>query len=371
MDTFPAIEPVYSVAEETNPLVKKNAFGDGYLQSIRFGLNFIKPDWNLQWLVSKAEASTIELFLKQQSEDGKWFYWTPPDSSSAVKWRCDEWTIEDLADSLVRIDATFRQVFELSSIDIDVLPGSCGGGGDGSITQNGTVLTYTPPGVSSPQFITWYLTDCATGTQRTAVASGIDATYTITAATFASGSGTCVIATAVPTSGPAIRRISSVFTLSFIPELFAYARAIRTGFYVTEAVPAGPPVTGSMAAGPSPWFALGDGINSKYWLGLDGTVGTFSIITVVGPAEAKWRGYLSVEFFGPGSNLLDFGKVAYNRELPSPTNVSVALFDQRTFQLGYLFGSRQTTGIVYEIFVTYEFSNDANTVLATWDGYRN
>jgi phage-related protein len=125
MDTFPSIEPVYTISEETNPLSKKTSFGDGYSKRIRFGLNFIKPQWSIQWLVSASDASTINLFLKQHSEDGEWFYWTPPDSSSAVKWRCDEWTIEYLADSLVRVNATFRQVFELIIPQLTPVEATC------------------------------------------------------------------------------------------------------------------------------------------------------------------------------------------------------------------------------------------------------
>lgn len=125
MQIFPSIEPVYAAAKETSPLASKTMLGDGYKKRFSFGLNTIKPIWQIEWMVSAADASSIDLFLKNRGADGEWFYWTPPDENTALKWRCDEWTINYEAASLAKISASFRQVFELEYIDFNAASTIC------------------------------------------------------------------------------------------------------------------------------------------------------------------------------------------------------------------------------------------------------
>lgn len=113
MAVFPAINPIYSAGKQSNFERAKLALGDGYESSIVFGLNTIKPEWNLTWLVQQDEADQIEGFLQARSDAGEWFEWQPPDSVVTLRFRCDEWNV-DLDNPMVyRISAVFRQVFEL------------------------------------------------------------------------------------------------------------------------------------------------------------------------------------------------------------------------------------------------------------------
>lgn len=430
MDTFPAIEPVYSVAEEVNPLVKKNAFGDGYLQSIRFGLNFIKPDWNLQWLVSKAEASTIELFLKQQSEDGKWFYWTPPDSSSAVKWRCDEWTIEDLADSLVRVDANFRQVFELSLVSLvpeEVLCGGCPSvpidniyyfstpqtgrltvyydwrviRGD-TIGQFETVLGPSNPlpfyGVKivlneipgepyNPCLVTY---SWNSSSPSRLIRAGYTA-YRYLGAPYPNGSweidhytGSTNFNTLVGSSGSAywtaylpqttqplpgggLGCTWNPVSADFDPYQYTYARAYRFGWYKSVS---GASVVYTTVDERSSWFGLGDGVTSKYYLQMSVQGGDTGGWDVYSNEQPQWRSTVKMEYNGNASTTRSTAAITYLREFPNATFVATALSTIAVNANGPNFPT-PNTGELLNIKVIWEFSNDANTVAATWDGYRN
>lgn len=89
--------------------------GDGYEVSIRFGLNNVRPEWQLTWETTAANATTIDNFLQARADLGEAFDWQPPDIASALRWRCDEWTVEHLVYNWRRVNATFRQVFEIDS----------------------------------------------------------------------------------------------------------------------------------------------------------------------------------------------------------------------------------------------------------------
>jgi phage-related protein len=88
--------------------------GDGYEMSICFGLNNVRPEWQLTWETSESNSTQIDAFLQTQADLGVAFYWQPPDSTAPLQWRCDEWSVAHLAHNWFRVSAVFRQVFEIA-----------------------------------------------------------------------------------------------------------------------------------------------------------------------------------------------------------------------------------------------------------------
>jgi phage-related protein len=120
--------------------------GDGYEVSLRFGLNNVRPEWALTWETTAPNADTIDEFLQARADAGEAFDWVPPDVSCALRWRCEEWSVEHLAFNWVRVTATFRQVFEIGGAGfceferVDFCEsGSLGGGF--SLISTGSIIT--------------------------------------------------------------------------------------------------------------------------------------------------------------------------------------------------------------------------------------
>jgi phage-related protein len=111
MATFPNYSPAYSATKTSQPQVRKTKFGDGYEQRLVFGLQQNPKEWQLQYLVSDADATIIETFLDEQAGQSS-FSWTTPEGTYGDKWVCEQWSRElyDLGRS--RITTSFRQVFE-------------------------------------------------------------------------------------------------------------------------------------------------------------------------------------------------------------------------------------------------------------------
>ena len=112
MATFPAITPTYGATRTNNPSQKQVQFGDGYAQVITVGLNQNPKSWNLMWRISETDSDTIETFLNARALDGATFTWTPPDESTAYKWRCPRWTKKITFNGRAEIVASFVQYFE-------------------------------------------------------------------------------------------------------------------------------------------------------------------------------------------------------------------------------------------------------------------
>jgi phage-related protein len=112
MATFPSISPTYGAQKTSAPTNRVVKFGDGYEQVLRFGLNQNPKTWSLTWEVSEADADTIEAFLDARAADGDAFDWTPLDTTTSYKWRCDQWSKTIPYLNRATITATFRQVYE-------------------------------------------------------------------------------------------------------------------------------------------------------------------------------------------------------------------------------------------------------------------
>lgn len=123
MATFPAIPPIHPASKASSPLSSRLLFGDGYERSVRFGLNSVRPEWQLEWLVDGVGADIIDGFLQAEAANG--FDWQPPDASVPIRWRCDEWTVEPQSAVTFSVKATFRRVFEPASIALTPVATLC------------------------------------------------------------------------------------------------------------------------------------------------------------------------------------------------------------------------------------------------------
>lgn len=114
MATFPSYSPTYSATKQSEPRIRRTAFGDGYEQRITFGIAaHLNPKvWSLTFDVTDTEATEIESFLDERAADAASFDWTPPDGTLNAKWVCESWSRELYEFERSRISATFRQVFE-------------------------------------------------------------------------------------------------------------------------------------------------------------------------------------------------------------------------------------------------------------------
>lgn len=111
MATFPSIAPTYGAQKTSQPSVRKVQFSDGYSQRLTFGLNQNPKTWSLTWEVSETDADTIEAFL-DTCAGVQSFTWTPPDTTTAYKWICEQWNKTISYANRATITATFIQVFE-------------------------------------------------------------------------------------------------------------------------------------------------------------------------------------------------------------------------------------------------------------------
>ena len=110
MATF-TYTPSFEATESSKPRVRKTQFGDGYRQSIRFGLNTDPKEWTLQFSNrTDSERDQITAFLDARGGVES-FDWTSP-RNIAGKYVCEEWQVTLSNCNNNQIQATFRQVFE-------------------------------------------------------------------------------------------------------------------------------------------------------------------------------------------------------------------------------------------------------------------
>ena len=113
MAVFPSIEPSYPVKKTSKPNTRTVTFGDGYEHRLLFGLNQNPKQFSLTWTnLTEADSDTIETFLDARAVDGESFTYTPPNESSAMEFKCPQWSKDMNYSNLATITATFVQVFE-------------------------------------------------------------------------------------------------------------------------------------------------------------------------------------------------------------------------------------------------------------------
>lgn len=125
MAVFPSYDPIYGASKSSNSKRRIAKLGDGYESSTVFGLNRIRPEWKLQWIVEKEAAEQIEGFLQARSDAGETFEWQPPDSGFLQKWKCEEWVVSQETYGALKIDATFIRIFEMDAIELASVETQC------------------------------------------------------------------------------------------------------------------------------------------------------------------------------------------------------------------------------------------------------
>ncbi len=118
MPTFPSIKPTYGQRKRSAPLTRTIRFADGYEHRILFGLaQHQNPKvFQLKFEISETDANTIETFLDARALDRESFTYTPPGESSSSEFVCESWSKSIPFNNRATIQATFREVFEPSSL---------------------------------------------------------------------------------------------------------------------------------------------------------------------------------------------------------------------------------------------------------------
>ena len=112
MATFPPFAPIQPAPKRSQARSSRLLMGDGYETAITFGLNPTEIEWSLTWLVTPTVATQIDDFLQARADAAEAFDWQPPDANTALRWRCDEWTVEQQNAVQHRLSATFRRAYE-------------------------------------------------------------------------------------------------------------------------------------------------------------------------------------------------------------------------------------------------------------------
>lgn len=111
MAALPNIKPTYQITRTITPRILRADFGDGYVQRTSDGINTQKQIWNLEWTVNSTDANTLlEFFELRNGYDD--FTWTPSGESTSKNFVCTSWVKSFLTDSVIRISATFEEVFD-------------------------------------------------------------------------------------------------------------------------------------------------------------------------------------------------------------------------------------------------------------------
>lgn len=102
---WPVLRPVQ---KGHKPKVKTVAYGDGYEQRTRHGLNNDLPTYQVKVQLSdRAAAAVVNNFLRERA-GAESFLWTPPGEAEAL-FKCEQWRVIDKIRPII-ITATFKQV---------------------------------------------------------------------------------------------------------------------------------------------------------------------------------------------------------------------------------------------------------------------
>ena len=110
MATF-TYNPSFIANENSQPNVRTVQMGEGYRQSVQFGLQRDPKTWTLTFANrDNTERDNILTFLEARKGTES-FDWTPP-IGSAAKFICRSWSTNLPRFGRTTINATFEQVFE-------------------------------------------------------------------------------------------------------------------------------------------------------------------------------------------------------------------------------------------------------------------
>ena len=104
------INPSYPLTEETSIAVTRVKFGSGYEMAVQFGLNQDLKKYRAIWTnITLAEKNSIQNFLEAR-KGTEVFTWTPPNHSSAKKYRCSDWQHTLVAANIYTFNADWVEV---------------------------------------------------------------------------------------------------------------------------------------------------------------------------------------------------------------------------------------------------------------------
>jgi len=113
VETFPSYSPEYGTEMTTKSRIIEMKFGDGYSQRASDGINGSEISFPLVFnLLSSGDAETILAFLEARG-GYEAFLWTPPGTSTPLKWICREWRYRPEPGGRATISATFERVYDL------------------------------------------------------------------------------------------------------------------------------------------------------------------------------------------------------------------------------------------------------------------
>ncbi len=110
--TTGATTPAYSSVETASPKNITVQYGDGYKSRNAFGLNQNPKSYNLTFNVSLADGDKILDFLDARAKDSASFTFTPPATSTARQFICEQYSRSNTYLNRVTIQATFEEVFQ-------------------------------------------------------------------------------------------------------------------------------------------------------------------------------------------------------------------------------------------------------------------
>lgn len=94
--------------------VLEASFGDGYTQRAAPGINSVRETVSLTWEhVARADGQSILDFFIARSGVDAFLYAVPP-ADTPKRWTCRKWRYSESGPGLMRIDAEFRQEFDLA-----------------------------------------------------------------------------------------------------------------------------------------------------------------------------------------------------------------------------------------------------------------
>jgi phage-related protein len=104
--------PSVGASLSMRPLVRRVAFGDGYEQRLRYGINTQTERWSLEFRgLATRVAAEIDGFLRERGSSEA-FEWKSPAGTNG-KFICDDWSRSIEEPDMETVRANFRQVFDL------------------------------------------------------------------------------------------------------------------------------------------------------------------------------------------------------------------------------------------------------------------
>ncbi len=114
LETFnPPVAPSPGTQRRPELTILSAQFGDGFSQDAADGLNYIRKTIEVRWdVLTQSQAKTITDFFEAKGGITPFLY-RHPFTPAALKFTCKDWSLNDNANGLCSLNATFKQTFNL------------------------------------------------------------------------------------------------------------------------------------------------------------------------------------------------------------------------------------------------------------------